>query len=107
MPYSRPLQQTPCVCHVSSLRTSRVRAAELWNRERSIVADSTAFSLFRQYSALHVLANVFRLPVYLLLAIVRAKRMNKRWPWSEHDEYLEWTIEEVREDFNISVLRHS
>lgn len=68
-------------------------------------AAADAFRLFRQYSVLHVLTNILKLPVYLSLALVRANRMSKRWPWSEHTAYLDKTIEEIRTDFSIEVVR--
>ncbi len=70
----------------------------------SAYAEASAFGLFRQYSVLHVLGNIFRLSLGVPRAIVRAKRMSRPWPWADHSAYLDKSIEEIRREFNIVVI---
>lgn len=74
-----------------------------WNH-LSGYAEGGAFGLFRQYSMLHVLRNVFWLVLSSPSAIVRAKSMTKPWPWADHSEYLDRSLEDIRKEFNISVI---
>lgn len=68
-------------------------------------AEAEAFSLFRQYSVLHVIRHIARLIAAIPLVIFLAKRMKKPWPWSDHDEYLGRMLEDIRAEFGIRVLR--
>ncbi len=68
-------------------------------------AEADAFSLFRQYSVLHVMRHISRLIAIMPLVVFRAKRMKKPWPWSDHGEYLDRTLEGIRAEFGIRVLR--
>ncbi|NNM21186.1 MAG: hypothetical protein HKO55_07955 [Gammaproteobacteria bacterium] len=65
-----------------------------------------AFGLFRQYSTLHVLRSILRLLACIPHAVVHARRMSRRWPWADHSEYLDKTIEQVRREFNIVPVQH-
>jgi hypothetical protein len=38
--------------------------------------------------------------------IVRARRMRKRWPWRDHDAYLDRAVADVRRELGIEVLAH-
>ncbi len=67
-------------------------------------AEADAFGLFRQYSTLHVLQNVLRLSVNIPRAIYIARSMSRPWPWSDHSEYLDESIQEIRKEFNIRVI---
>ena len=66
-----------------------------------------AFSLFRQYSVRHLFANVIRLMISIPCALLLTMRMSRRWPWDDHEAYLDWPIEELRRDFNIVVVAPS
>lgn len=70
----------------------------------SAYSGADAFRLFRQYGVLHVLKKTFRLILRVPRAIVHAKRMSKPWPWADHSEYLDKSIEEIRTEFNIMVI---
>lgn len=68
-------------------------------------AEADALSLFRQYPAIHVFRQVFRLMVFMPVIVLRARRMRKLWPWLDHDAYLDRTLAEIREEFGIRVVR--
>ena len=42
--------------------------------------------------------------VLVPLVIVRARRMRKRWPWSEFDRYLATPLAEIRHEFGIELV---
>ena len=67
-------------------------------------AQAGAFGLFRQYGLRAVLRDIGRLCVRIPRAIVRARRMTKPWPWSDHGEYLDVSIADIRREFNIEVV---
>jgi len=68
-------------------------------------SEANAFSLFRQYSVRHLARNIGRLILAGPRAIVRARRMTKPWPWSDHSQYLDMPLEDIRREFNIKVFR--
>ena len=70
----------------------------------SAYGQANAFSLFRQYSVLHVLQNIFGVVINMPRVILRAKRMNKRWPWSDHERYLDMPVVDIRREFNIQII---
>ena len=35
----------------------------------------------------------------------RARKMHKRWPWAEHENYLDMRLVDIREELGIEVLR--
>ncbi len=67
-------------------------------------AEADAFSLFRQYSWSHVMKSIFKLIVTMPRAIIRARRMTKRWTWSSYEAYLDMPLMKIREEFNIKPL---
>lgn len=69
-------------------------------------SEGGAFGLFRQYSALHFLKNLFWLLLNAPRAIFRARRMSKPWPWADHSEYMDRSLEDIRTEFNIVVIPH-
>lgn len=71
----------------------------------SAYSEANAFALFRQYPVIHVFKNLFRLIITMPRVYVRAKRMSRPWPWAEHHEYLDTSIQEIRSEFNIKVFR--
>jgi hypothetical protein len=46
-----------------------------------------------------------RAVVLVPLVIVRARRMRKRWPWSEFGGYLSVPLAEIRREFGIELVR--
>ncbi len=66
--------------------------------------EANAFELFRMYSFRHVANNIFRFLMIIPLTIVRARQMNKPWPWSNYKPYLNKPISEIRKEFNIEVI---
>lgn len=75
-----------------------------FRKHLSSYAEAEAFSLFRQYGGGHVARNVFWLSLNAPRAFIRARRMNRPWPWDNHSEYLDRTLEDIREEFNILVF---
>ncbi len=67
-------------------------------------SDANAFSLFRQYRLRHLVKNFARLVLTAPRAIIRARRMSKPWPWSDHQHYLDKPISDIRREFNIQVF---
>ena len=45
-----------------------------------------------------------RSTVLFPLVLVRARRMRKRWPWSEFDRYLAVPLAEIRREFGIELV---
>lgn len=66
--------------------------------------EADAFALFRMYSLRHVAKNILRLFVNIPSVIVRAKRMSKRWNWSDFESYMDVPIGKIREEFNIEII---
>lgn len=71
-----------------------------WNHVRGY-SEADAFSLFRQYSLRHIAKNILRLILSVPGTIRRARRMRRRWPWSEYEPYLEWTLSNIRSEYDI------
>lgn len=40
-------------------------------------------------------------------AFIHARRMSRPWPWSEHARYLDRSLEDIRGEFNIKVIRRA
>lgn len=74
-----------------------------WNHLRAY-KEANAFELSKRFNFAHGFKNFFKLLFSIPVIIIRAKRMNKLWPWSEYDSYLEMPISEIRKDFNIRIL---
>jgi ubiquinone biosynthesis protein Coq4 len=62
---------------------------------KQILVDAGFFTLLRE--------AIFALPD-LVRVIVRARRMKKRWPWRDHETYLDRPLDQVREELGIAVL---
>lgn len=75
-----------------------------WNHI-SAYKEASAFELSRNFSLAHFVSNIFKLLLSIPVLIVRARNMNKSWPWSEFEPYLDTPISEIRKEFNIQVLR--
>lgn len=73
-------------------------------RHLSGYAESSAFRLFRQYSVLHVVRNLFWLFLSIPRVIIHAKCMRRPWPWDHYNEYLDRPLAEIRQVFNIVVI---
>ena len=74
-----------------------------WNHIKAY-KKSNAYELAQSFSAKHVFLNLFKFLFSIPLLIIRAKRMNRLWPWSDFDNYLDKPISEIRKEFNIKVL---
>ncbi len=66
---------------------------------------ANAFELSRNFSLAHVVSNIFKFLISIPVLIIRSKNMNKRWPWTEFESYMDTSINEIRKEFNIRVLR--
>ena len=66
---------------------------------------ANAFQLSKKFSLSHIANNIFKFLVSIPVIILRAKRMHKRWDWTNFDAYLDTPISEIRKEFNIEVLR--
>ena len=66
---------------------------------------ANAFELSRNFSLSHVVSNIFKFLISIPALIIRSKKMNKPWPWTEYEPYLDTSISEIRKEFNIKVLR--
>lgn len=75
-----------------------------WKHMRAY-KKANAFELSRNYSLSHVVSNLFKLMVSIPSLITRAMKMNKPWPWTEFEPYLDTPITEIRKEFNIKILR--
>lgn len=65
---------------------------------------ANAYELSRNFSLAHIASNVFKFLWFIPKLIIRAKCMNRPWPWSEFESYLDTPISEIRQEFNIRVL---
>ncbi len=65
--------------------------------------QAKAFELSRNFGFAHMLSNIFKLLLYIPSLIIRSKNMNKPWPWSEYEAFLDNSISEIRKEFNIRV----
>ena len=74
-----------------------------WNHLRGY-QDANALELSKSFGFIHILKNILVLIASIPVIIVRATKMNKPWPWSEFDSYMDTPIEEIRREFNIKVL---
>lgn len=63
-----------------------------------------AFELAKNFGFRQLLTNLLKLLFSIPVIILRAKRMNRRWPWANFDAYLDTPIAEIREEFNIRIL---
>jgi ubiquinone biosynthesis protein Coq4 len=66
--------------------------------------DANAFGLFKRYSFIHVVKNIFKIILVAPVVIIRAKKMKKSWPWSLFDEYLDVPVKDIRLEFNIKPI---
>ena len=66
--------------------------------------EANAFRLSRNFSFSHVLRNIFKFLISIPVLILRAKKMQKPWPWSGFEPYMDIPISEIRREFNIQVL---
>ena len=83
----------------------------------SFFGTSGGFGLLRDYGlpesqeiyetlAWHDIARVsLRAIVLVPLVILRARRMRRRWPWSEFERYLTVPLVEIRREFGIELVR--
>lgn len=66
--------------------------------------DANAYELSKEFNFIHVLKHIFKFLFSIPILIFRAKRMNKPWPWTGFDSYLDMPIADIRKEFNIQVL---
>ncbi len=74
-----------------------------WNHIKGY-KDANAFELSRNFSFTQELSNFFKLLFSIPILIIRAKKMEKPWPWSEFEAYLDTPLSEIRKEFNISIV---
>lgn len=67
-------------------------------------SEADAFSLFRQYRRRHLAQHIARLLRSSPSTIMRARRMRARWPWSDHEPYMDATLADIRAEFGIDVV---
>lgn len=75
-----------------------------WNHIKAY-KKSNAYELSKNFSLAHIAGNIFKFLLNIPVLIIRAKRMQKLWPWSEFEPYLDTPISEIRKEFNIQVLK--
>ena len=66
--------------------------------------QADAGSLFMQYRWRQVAKNLLKVIIDAPRVILRARQMSKPWPWSEHAEYLDVAVSDIRREFNIKVI---
>ncbi|WP_394751268.1 hypothetical protein [Spongiimicrobium salis] len=66
---------------------------------------ANAFELSKKFSPTVAIRDFFKLFIMIPSLILRAKRMHRPWPWKDFEEYLDLPITEIREEFNIKVLK--
>ena len=71
----------------------------------SAYKKANAYELSRNFTASHVVTNIFKLLVSIPTLIIRAKKMYKPWDWTAFEPYLDTPISEIRREFNIRVLQ--
>lgn len=64
-----------------------------------------AYELAKKLEPMTYLSNLLKLMGAIPLLILRAKKMNKPWPWTEYENYLDIPICKIREEFNIKILK--
>ena len=67
-------------------------------------SEADAFGLFLQYSWSHVARSMARVIRDVPRAILGARRMQKRWPWAMHDEYMDMPLAQIRAEFGITPI---
>lgn len=67
--------------------------------------NANAFELFKNFTVVHVLKNIFKFLISIPKIIIRAKQMHKPWDWAGFKTYLDMPISEIRKEFNIKVLK--
>lgn len=67
--------------------------------------EANAFELSRDFTLSHIVKNIFKLLFAIPRIIYRAKQMTKPWNWVGFEQYLDRPIEEIREEFNIKILK--
>ena len=66
---------------------------------------ANAFELYKKLPLRDSVKDLFKLIVSTPVLIIRARRMNKPWPWKDFKDYLDKPISEIRREFNIKVLK--
>ena len=68
--------------------------------------EASAFELSKHFGFLHAMSNTAKLIPVIPLIITRAKRMSKPWPWTGFGRYLDTPVCEIRNEYNIYVLKY-
>ena len=87
--------------------------ADTW----SIFGSTVTLKTYRDYANLQETKNLFSEMTFgdmltmlassstaVPVAFWRAQHMNKKWPFREHDEYLDMPLNEIRAEFGIQVV---
>lgn len=65
---------------------------------------ANAYELAGSFTLSDVTSNIFKLLLSLPILLVKAKQMNKPWPWSGFEPYMDIAIVDIRKEFNINVF---
>ncbi len=66
---------------------------------------ANAFELASNFGVAHIAHNLFKFLLSIPALIIRSRNMTKPWPWSAFEPYLDKPIAEIRQEFNIQVVR--
>jgi hypothetical protein len=61
------------------------------------------FDIYRKLPLPGTMAAILLSPFLLMRSIIRCMRQPKRWPWLEHQEYMNAPLYRIREEFQILV----
>lgn len=62
-----------------------------------------SLDIYRQLRVLDVLRAIVRAVVIVPRTVLRCARQRSRWPWSDHDRYLDVSLRAIRQQFGITV----
>lgn len=66
-------------------------------------ARNESLEIYRQIRVWDGLRAIVRAVVIVPRTVLRCARQHDRWPWSDHDRYLDVTLRAIREQFGITV----
>ncbi|NNE42610.1 MAG: hypothetical protein HKN12_00240 [Gemmatimonadetes bacterium] len=71
-----------------------------WKHIRAYSRKETT-EIVREMSVGSIVATFFVSLVTMPRVMVRCAAMTKKWPWAEHEEYLDRKLADIRREFNI------
>lgn len=60
--------------------------------------------VFAETGCLRIAAESVRCSPDLVRVLVRSRRLSSRWPWAEYRRYLDSSLADIRQSFNIRVV---